>query len=705
MAIYQPTLITPDLISGAENGVVFAIAGGSVGLSWQVNGNSPLVAYQIQFFRNDAASTPGTDTGKIALAEPFYPVNSDGTQNRFSVTLPYGTAGTYFSVAALDANKQGKFIITQWWGSGNDQSVTQRSASVFRITRPTTVSVSGPTYANSRYSFDATVTLPSYAQFGESAVLWHRWQLLRENLPPEMPTLIQDTGKIWGASTYDWTADILPPGLDYYAVFSCETSNGEIIQEATAYFEAMTELINLDFSSIAAVECDRQNGAVHVNFENGVIQQAIAGTASNFVYGATGSYPATWHFTGNKARAAWSLPNVGNVTDWGFIWEGYVSEYASVLLKVTMKNGDEVTFGLQQGVYEYYDDPVFEPYVTINQPDHFKKGSAAKLDCAFTASGTTGTWDIATSYQWADHPVSTSFNNSVPVKIELFPGIMTTRLYVVFGESGVQTIQNTYVGHSAPTIPNDFGCPVVRIDETGVSKNLAYAPFGTIFDDGQIAPIVREDLTTGEYVTVSSYTDVDGGGNFLDYAALNGHSYKYYIAYQLTDTSETVMAYLGTAQPCFWSWALIEAAWGEYSGLKQYRVSNAYFFGKNFASGADGNGASPSVQPNFTPYPLVMRDVTNRHSGTLASLIGTVAAPGVYADSNVLRDAIRALSASQNSLLLRDRRGDLWEIAVAGEISCSVQDNALLQPVTASVPWVEIGPVKGPVNGQGVVTA
>ena len=137
MAIYQPTNITPDLVSGPENGVVFVAPGGNVEVSWAVNGNSPLTAYQIDFFKNDAASTAGTSTGKIVLDTPFSPVSATGAESRFSVYLPYGVGGTYFSIAAADANKQGKIRITQWWGDGAGQSVVQRSLSVFRITTAT----------------------------------------------------------------------------------------------------------------------------------------------------------------------------------------------------------------------------------------------------------------------------------------------------------------------------------------------------------------------------------------------------------------------------------------------------------------------------------------------------------------------------------------------------------------------------------------
>ena len=702
MAIYQATNITPDLVSGPENGVVFNNQS-YVSVSWQVNGNSPLLAYRIQFFRNDAASTAGTDTGKVTLAEPFYPVSGSGTQRRFSISLPYGSSGTYFTCAEADANKEGKIIITQWWGSTDGQSVTQRSASVFRISAPTSVSLSTPTYENNTFSFDATVTLPDYATYGETSVLWHQWTVVRENIDsyPTQYTEVQTSGKIWGGASYEWTANLLPPG-SYYASFTCETSNGEKIKKSTSTFTSLEDAISVVLSSSSTVECDKEAGAVHVVFGDDALDQTIGGRTGSLTLGATGTYPETWYFPSQKDDSAvWNLPAVtGGSGNWGFIWEGYLSKYVNTALRITLKNGQTVSFGIASGS-AYYDTPILNPTVTSDTPDHFFIGSAAHLSYAFwTVNGTTCFWQLAASYSWTHAPAQGTIINSVPVKVEFFSGLMTRKFYLVFGDTGVNQM-SSYVGNGSPEIPDDWGCPVASLTVNN-GPGLGYQPFGSDLSDDQIAPIIREDAESGEYEVVDQYANVDGAGNFFDYGALNGHEYNYYIAYQLQETGDTVIAKIGSAKPCFWNWTLIEAYY--YESAKRYTALDVYFFGKNFASGADGNGASPAVQPNFTPYPLVMRDVTNRHSGTLASLIGAITAPGVYADTNELREAIRALTSTTNVLFLRDRRGDLWMVDIAGEISCSVDDNAKSQSVTASIPWVETGPVNGPITKPGVET-
>ena len=65
MALFQPTNITPSSFSGPAAGTVDVTQ--NLTVSWQVNGNSPMTAYQIIIMQNDTASTQVLDTGKITL--------------------------------------------------------------------------------------------------------------------------------------------------------------------------------------------------------------------------------------------------------------------------------------------------------------------------------------------------------------------------------------------------------------------------------------------------------------------------------------------------------------------------------------------------------------------------------------------------------------------------------------------------------------
>ena len=81
MALYQPTQIVPSSLSGYGDGVIDITE--PLVVSWQVNGFSALVAYQIVIYQNDTDSTQMLDTGKITLSEPFYGTNENGDQELF----------------------------------------------------------------------------------------------------------------------------------------------------------------------------------------------------------------------------------------------------------------------------------------------------------------------------------------------------------------------------------------------------------------------------------------------------------------------------------------------------------------------------------------------------------------------------------------------------------------------------------------------
>ena len=73
MALYQPTNVIP---SSYTKGTVDAV-NDKMEISWQVNGNSAMTAFQIDFYLNDANSTYVTSTGKLTDNIPFVTENGE----------------------------------------------------------------------------------------------------------------------------------------------------------------------------------------------------------------------------------------------------------------------------------------------------------------------------------------------------------------------------------------------------------------------------------------------------------------------------------------------------------------------------------------------------------------------------------------------------------------------------------------------------
>lgn len=674
MALYQPTNITPDLVSGPENGVVFTPVGASdsrtVEVSWTVNGNSPLLAYRIEFFRNDAASTAGTDTGKVVLEEPFSPISADGTEQRFSVSLPFGVGGTYFTIAGQDTNKQGKIRITQWWGSSDAQSVVQRSLSVFRLTHRSEISVSGPVLSGGERTFTGNVELPSYALYGDSAVEWARWQIMDTE-----GNVVQDTGRVWGATSYEWTADQLTPGT-YFAVFSAHTSNGETLTAQTDEFSVMQSAVTVTGGITAS--CRRDISAVEVDATGGI---DISGT----VVGEQITQEGGLIFN-QGGSGVWQIPNFAS-GNWGFVWTGYMNGFYNAVFRLAQQGGGSVSFGFT--TEQTFETVVLSPPASLQEPQGFQEDNMALIAFVYTGDGTAawciGAWDGG-NYSvsiWG----SVSFTQNTPVSVTLLPGAETRSFMLAYGESGISALRQYAESGSMETVTSKF--PSAILNPGAASMFLSFPTAN--------GKIWRSATSGGGMVYIGGIGDgitatVD------DYSAVNNETYTYYIIQDDGSGGGTIMQ-SNSVSPFFWDWLLIEAAEGG-TWAKIYSAIQVFKFALNLSTGSNGNGNGPNVQPTFTPYPVVMRDTQNRQSGVLTGLIGSTVAPGKYGDSNQLRDAIRALSISKNQLFLRSRRGDFLRIAISGEITTTINDNSLEQEVTVSIPWVEIGPVDGAVVEQ-----
>lgn len=123
--LFQPSNISPSTLSGIGAGTVDVTLGLTV--SWQVNGDTPMTAYEIVIYQNDAASTQKYTTQKTTLSTPFQPHDKNGNPQFISIPI---SAANLASAGIVNGYANGyKLLITQWW-SANDY-VEQTSASVF----------------------------------------------------------------------------------------------------------------------------------------------------------------------------------------------------------------------------------------------------------------------------------------------------------------------------------------------------------------------------------------------------------------------------------------------------------------------------------------------------------------------------------------------------------------------------------------------
>lgn len=173
---------------------------------------------------------------------------------------------------------------------------------------------------------------------------------------------------------------------------------------------------------------------------------------------------------------------------------------------------------------------------------------------------------------------------------------------------------------------------------------------------------------------------------FIDAGARNNVAYQY-MAVGLSDFDQSSTITSTDTRICVWDWSVLSCT-EDTNGV--FHPQKIFSFGKNLSSGDISNNNAPQILQNFTRYPTVQPSPFNYKNGTLTSLIGKIS-EGVYSDTVADRDEIMELSTTQNTLFLKNRKGDLLKIRIGAAIECGTMDNSPTQAQTVKLPWVEIG--------------
>ena len=172
----------------------------------------------------------------------------------------------------------------------------------------------------------------------------------------------------------------------------------------------------------------------------------------------------------------------------------------------------------------------------------------------------------------------------------------------------------------------------------------------------------------------------------VDYSSGSGVAAKYLI-FAMSDGVPIAEIETSAFTPVFWDYSVILASQDEY-GI--YHVANEYRFGLNVETGNVSNNNAPSLLTNFTKFPTRQPISSLYKTGQLKSFIGTVSNDKVYSDSIALQNAIYRISTSTLYKFLKTRKGELIRIETAGPISMQVTDASPLQPLYATIEWVEV---------------
>lgn len=177
-----------------------------------------------------------------------------------------------------------------------------------------------------------------------------------------------------------------------------------------------------------------------------------------------------------------------------------------------------------------------------------------------------------------------------------------------------------------------------------------------------------------------------------DYGVKSFADYQYRL-YYVSDSRYSTPTQSESVCKRLLAYSLIEATEDDEEE-NVFHVVNVWRFGSNASGGTLTNNYAPQFLENFTQYPSVQYASQMPLSGTLSALLSNTK-QNTYADTAEQMQALFDITKSRNQFFLRDRKGNLYMIAISGAITQTVDDNSAILPVTVSVPWQEVGDASG----------
>ena len=737
--LFQPTNITPDVLYGAANGTVDVTDGLTV--SWQINGNTPIIAYQIFIYQNNTSSTAVYNTSIQMLDDPVYGTDALGNPVIF-------TANTITSNAITNGN-QYKLMIRQYYDA--QAYVDQRSMSVFYTRSEPSLSVSAQDANGSAVSTAlgtmSAKMIGTYSQAQDDEIDWVSWKIEAEFVEGDDVRYVQilDSGRIYNASALEYEYDGFVNNQTYRTTLTVCTERGV---EKTATYEFDTSWAEASiFGESSACLLNSQSTAIKVGW-----------SGYKYINGVpTGEYDlySGWLMLRPNSNVLWSTENGSPLsisTPWALRMQTQLSTLDATIVKVQMASGYiQLSYDMPNRYFKWQTNSSNGTISTTIAYDATVQIIITPTQIIIYSRQLTGGLTPSTSLTPSNTLVPRDADNYTTVSITT--GVSYTQSNITsvqtFGTQLIDYIQiiNNYSEADLTRLKRndiDYDPDVNTIDST-----YFLADFSNKTLDAGTLKIAGTSITgwavyrRKESEPISTHLiDVGVASHYImDYGCGNNEGLYHYEIYPIGAKRYLTDAIVSNSfNPCFSNWAVIEAERDDETG--HYTVVNEYVFGKNLSSGSISNNNTPTVYKNFTRYATVLKARPNYQSGTLSSIIGhvgyidymvqdgdtiaTIASrfhttvekimqdnkipdPSeeikigsmilitftegmtAYYDDKKLRDAIWNLSTTTNSLFLKSRKGDVIEIAPSQDISMSYMDGTRQQPVSVSFPWVQIG--------------
>lgn len=689
MAQYRPSNLIPSTLTSTYT-IDASVANE---FRCQINGSSPTIKYQLKIMQNNATSTVVYDSGLVSLTTPLYPTDYTGAVNELVVAVPANQ---------MTNGNEYKWSIASYWTNTDYYESYENVFKAYKKPTLTLDTIPSP-ITTKDYTFSATFTQAQGVQVERFG-----WQLSEKGSDIYLVDTIT-TGNIY-SNDIKLYYDGLFSGTNYEIRVVCWDYNGVFLDSGVIDFTVSYETSSIE-GLVSATVTDDSGVLVewsNINIITGTLTPStppVEYVNDDFVNsntikldGKTLTYTningETIDFDNNYAYAiSFKKPEKKTLT------------LIPILnLCAELPDGREFT---QTVNYSYADSNNEEIEVAYKLED----GSASanyfehlnNFDWFILILTKTNIYLVSYGLYDATMPsLKTIISDS------LYPssGIYTSRVQMQPRHLVLSSHHINRIEIKSPNLINYFwvtknnGVEEILSHDSDIfqyepdfdSNTALLARFNNSISagnyDSEVLPIGWTVYRQGENErSLHNVTEINDITKtyVVDYSITNQGNYIYFVFPVYSDTIG-VPNESNNVKTNWWDWYLLNCDYDVDNDI--YYVDDVFKFDLDVSSGQLSNNTAFNTLANFTKYAKIQHSNASYWSGSLTALLGNC---GInYVDTVEEMNAIKNLTVDNKHKFLKDRKGNIWKVALNNPINEKIGDEFVEQRVSVTLNWAEV---------------
>lgn len=648
--LFQPSHITPSVLTGT--GAIDATKSDKI--SWQLNGNSALTAWQYKIYTapTSATQTPTLvyTSSKTTLGSPIYPTDEHGNPIVFDqISL---------SANILSNGNAYYLYITQFWQeNGTEKSLTMSTPAYFITSVTPVITITGSGFVDSTAGsggWYATTQQVSFSATVNSTVTVEKIRWTLTYYPGLYDTMeehiVDDTGYVY-TQKLSYTTPLLRRGLYSVSLEVITTDGMSNSVQQSFYINTLTlplydEELKVTFNDDAYLYYYEYLSRTSMTFMQEYTSGVTRASSTADLKIPQGDNVGFYTMTRNNQTQPLRIDSF-----YSFMWNGNADVGCNVF-NVSMEEGSIGAYVTADGIL--FRRGTFETTLDTTISQSF----SGEIGFTWNSSGVT-VYFVKSNGEKDSYLLDDDEDLSTMWGLTLYGG-QTCRGFKLTLEK-LSTNGNSF--------GND-GYTIMYMRDAALTEPIA-ARESLSSSAATIPELIDDSFSSIQKITTTF-------NNVWNFKARKEYTHALFCDNTLFEL--TPRCYSPNA--C----VLIEATYQDY--LKAYVVQRYWKFGNNISLGDVSNNSTPTMLTNFTKYRLAQKTSRGGRSGTLKALLSNTQ-NSQYADTAKQMDTLYEASQSINAFFLRDMKGNFYQVNISAPITQSVNIKSVVQETTISVNWEE----------------